>query len=119
MPGCSVVREVRGCSAHYTLDGRFDGACAWELASRLSREPLGELVLDFSRVGDFVDYAIAVVANGLAGLEGKRVQLRGLRKHQERVFKYFGVDSQELARPRARTRLDELVDPPALRREVG
>lgn len=119
MPGCSVVREVRGCTAHYTMAGRFDGSCAWELSSRLAREPLGELVLDFSRVGDFVDYAIAIVANGLAAVEGKNVHLRGLRQHQERVLRYFGVDAADplhLARSATTSVPEEL---PALTRELG
>ena len=119
MPGCSVVREVRGCTAHYTMSGRFDGACAWDLGMKLGRETLGEVVLDFSRVGDFVDYAIAIVANGLLGLSGKQVQLRGLRKHQERVFKYFGVDAAEPARKARPLSPSVLDDFTVLAREVG
>lgn len=118
MPGCSVVREVRGCTAIYTMSGRFDGACAWDLGLKLGREALREVVLDFSRVGDFVDYAIAIVANGLLGLNGKAVQLRGLRKHQERVFKYFGVDVEELSHPAHALSRNVLDDFTALAREV-
>ncbi len=119
MPGCSVAREVRGCTALYAVAGRFDGACAWELSAKLEGEPLAEVVLDFSRVGDFVDYAIAIVANGLLSVQGKSVQLRGLRQHQERVLKCFGVDAAELLH------LAQAVPPsvpeqlPALAREVG
>ena len=119
MPGCSVAREVRGCTAVYSMAGRFDGACAWDLSSLLMREPLADLVLDFSRVGDFVDYAVAIVANGLVAIQGKNVQLRGLRKHQERVFKYFGLDPAELGHAADRASSAVLDERPTLTREVG
>jgi hypothetical protein len=98
MPGCSVSREARGNTAWFSLTGRFDGACAWDLSGRLERELLPEIVLDFSRTTDFVDYGIAVLATTLQQLENKSVRLRGLRQHQLRMFKYFGVDPAELNR---------------------
>jgi hypothetical protein len=98
MPGCTVSREARGNTAWYSLTGRFEGACAWELSSLLGRELLPEIVLDFSRTTDFVDYSIAVVATALQDLEDKSVRLRGLRQHQLRMFKYFGVDPADLLR---------------------
>jgi hypothetical protein len=98
MPACSIEREVIGSIARYRLSGRFEGACGWDLNRRLADEPLGEVLLDFSQVSDFVDYAIAVVANALLSLgQHKRIHLHGLRQHQLRLFKYFGVDPDELA----------------------
>jgi hypothetical protein len=98
MPGCSVMREARGNTAWFSLNGRFEGACAWDLSSLLKRELLPEIVLDFSRTTDFVDYSIAVVAAALQDLGNKSVRLRGLRQHQLRMFKYFGVDPADLLR---------------------
>ncbi len=98
MPPCSVERESTGTTATYRLSGRFEGACAWELSSMLAREMLPELVLDFSQVGDYVDHGIAVVATALLARTDKRIHLRGLRQHQLRLFKYFGVDPDELLR---------------------
>lgn len=98
MPGCTVSREARGNTAWYSLNGRFEGTCAWELSNLLQRELLPEIVLDFSRTTDFVDYSIAVVATALQDLEDKSVRLRGLRQHQLRMFKYFGVDPADLLR---------------------
>ncbi len=97
MPGCTVEREVIGSTATYRLSGRFEGACAWDLTGRLAQEPLAEVLLDFSQVVDFVDYGLAVVANALLALDHKRIHLQGLRQHQLRLFKYFGVDADELA----------------------
>jgi len=101
MPGCSVEREVIGSSAHYRVSGKFEGACAWELAGRIEKESLGEIALDFSQCDEFVDYGIAVLASALLGAHGKVVHLKGLRQHQLRLFKYFGVDPDELLHPEA------------------
>lgn len=96
MPGCTLEREVNGSTALYRIAGRFEGACAWDLSARLEREPLLEVVLEFSRVTDFVDSAVAVIASSLAA-SPQRVRLRGLRQHQERLFRYFGVEPVEPA----------------------
>ena len=63
MPGCTMEREVIGSTALYRISGKFEGACAWELASRIEKEPLSELTLDFWQCNEFVDYGIAVLAN--------------------------------------------------------
>ena len=96
MPGCTMIRTVEGTTAHYALAGRFEGACAWELASRLERELLPEVVLDFSRVDEFLDYAIAVISGVLLHDE-RRLELRGLRQHQVSIFRCFGVEPGALA----------------------
>ena len=97
MPACTVIREARGDTATYVLSGGFEGVSAWELAARLTEERLPRAVLDFSRCHEFHDYAVAVLSQALLGLLGLRVHLRGLRQHQERVFKCFGVDVMELS----------------------
>jgi STAS domain-containing protein len=94
MPGCTLEREVIGTTALYRISGKFEGACAWELSGRLEREPLSSVVVDFAQVGEFVDYGIAVMANAVQSAD-KQIKLRGLRQHQERLFRYFGVDAAE------------------------
>jgi hypothetical protein len=89
---CSIHREVLGSIALYRIAGRFEGSCAFELASRIERDALSALIIDFSQVNDFVDYGVAALANSLLGLPRKSVELRGLRTHQERLFRYFGID---------------------------
>lgn len=96
MPACSVTREVAGTTSRYRIDGRFEGACAWDLAGRLDREELPEVILDFAQVNDFVDYGVAILAGALLSLKAKRVHLTGLRQHQLRLFRYFGVHPEEL-----------------------
>ena len=96
MSCCDIDREITGCTARYRVTGKFDGACAFNLAHRIESEPLGEMILDFSQCAEFVDYGIAVLASALLSIPGKRVHLEGLRQHQLRLFKYFGVDEEEL-----------------------
>ena len=100
MPTCSLEREVKGNAAFYWISGKFDGSCAWELSGRLEGEPFSEVVVDFSQASDFVDCAVGVLASTLL-TSRKRIQLRGLRQHQERLFGYFGVDPSHLSRARA------------------
>ena len=96
MSCCDIDREINGSTARYRVTGKFEGACAFNLAKRIEAEPLGELALDFSQCGEFVDYGIAVLASALLSIPGKRVHLEGLRQHQLRLFKYFGVDAEQL-----------------------
>ena len=98
MSCCEIDREITGSIARYRVVGRFEGACAFNLAHRIESEPLGEMALDFSQCAEFVDYGIAVLASALLSIPGKRVHLEGLRQHQLRLFKYFGVDADELRR---------------------
>jgi hypothetical protein len=119
MPACSVKREVVGTTSHYRIDGRFEGACAWDLARRLDHEDLPEVILDFARVNDFVDYGVAVLAGALLSLKAKRVRLTGLRQHQLRLFRYFGVDADEMLRGgEARSAQADLPGLPALTEAV-
>jgi anti-anti-sigma regulatory factor len=92
MPACSLEREVNGSTALYRISGKFDGASASDLAGRLEREALAEAVVDFSQVDEFMDSGVPVIANALKATAQKRIHLRGLRQHQGRLFRYFGVE---------------------------
>jgi hypothetical protein len=79
------------------LDGTFDAVAAWQLRGKLGEIPAAErVVLDFTCVREFADLGIAVVANGLADARRPHVEMRGLREHQHRLFRYFGVDVDAL-----------------------
>jgi len=79
------------------VDGIFDGATAWELRNMLDKHLAGSstIVLDFSKVREFYDFGVSVLAYWLAQRPNvlPRVLLRGLRTHQLRMFRYFGVDA--------------------------
>ncbi|WP_242343021.1 STAS domain-containing protein [Anaeromyxobacter terrae] len=92
MPGsCTFLREVEGGRTVIRLSGVFDRASAAELAERLEVEAGDEVVLDFSLIREFADLGVAALAHELAGGD-RRLLLRGLRQHQLRIFRYFGVD---------------------------
>ena len=91
MHRCSIVRELEGGRAVIRIAGVFDHASAFELGDRLEREPAADVILDFSLVREFADLGVATLAHGLAGGE-RRLRLLGLRHHQLRIFRYFGVD---------------------------
>jgi anti-anti-sigma regulatory factor len=83
------------------LDGTFDATAAWQLRGRLATLGIAHrVVLDFSRVREFHDLAIAVVANGLVDALRRNVEMRGLRDHQHRLFRYFGVDADHVGAER-------------------
>ena len=91
MSACSIVRDLVDGRAVIRIEGVFDRASAFELRDRLEREPALDVVLDFSLVREFADLGVATLAHGLAGGE-RRLRLVGLRQHQLRIFRYFGVD---------------------------
>jgi hypothetical protein len=75
------------------IDGTFDAIVAWDVRRRLrALPPDAHVVLDFTRVKEFLDLGVAVVAPWLVEHGHPRVTLRGLRQHQRRMFRYFGVD---------------------------
>ena len=76
-----------------SIDGVFDAPAASALLKRLVVMTPGEqIVLDFSRARDVYDFAVAVIAHGLAS-EGISAQYRGLMHHQERMLNYLGFDA--------------------------
>jgi hypothetical protein len=91
MPACSIVRDLVDGRAVIRVAGVFDRASAFELRDRLERETAIDVVLDFSLVREFADLGVATLAHGLAGGE-RKLRLVGLRQHQLRIFRYFGVD---------------------------
>jgi hypothetical protein len=94
-----MVQEHRqpGGEIVIRIDGTFDAAAAWQIRGRLADLAASDrVVLDFTLVREFFDLGIAVVANGLATPALPRVEMRGLREHQHRLFRYFGVDVDAL-----------------------
>lgn len=85
------------------VDGTFDAPAAWDVRGRLGAIPATtSVVIDFSQVREFNDLGVAVMASGLAPGQGPRVMVRGLRQHQHRMFRYFGVDLDALRSASAR-----------------
>lgn len=76
------------------LDGVFDRTAALQLADALAWvKPGGEVEVDLTRVREFHDAGLAVLAQTIrrAGSE-VRFQVKGLRTRQHRMLRYLGVD---------------------------
>lgn len=92
---CRIVTETEDGRTVLRLSGVFDRSSAVELRERLVSAKGAELVLDFSLVREFADLGVATLVNDLASAAG-RLSLRGLRHHQLRMFRYFGLDVDSL-----------------------
>lgn len=82
------------------LEGTFDLPSARLLENSLKRMTGGERVrVDFTRVRVFNDFAVAVLAQALKS-HAAGATVEGLRLHQVRLLRYFGV-GPEVFRPGA------------------
>ena len=89
MTGLEIHREELAGRLTLRLTGTLDGRTAMQLCSSL--EELGardEVVVDFTHLREFRDSAVGVLTHGLVE---RKVQLRGLAGHHERMFRYFGL----------------------------
>ncbi len=79
------------------LDGVFDVPAAKRLGVALERARPGDAIrIDVARVAHFEDFGLALLAQALGETSATRVALRGLRGHQLRILRYFGVDPARL-----------------------
>ncbi len=75
------------------LEGTFDLPAARLLENSLRRlGSAGAARVDFTGVRQFNDFAVAALAQALKGAAG--VKVSGLRLHQVRLLRYFGVDAE-------------------------
>lgn len=78
------------------MDGAFDIESVQAIQSRIADLPGdAEVYVDLSRVRDFHDRAVAMLADVLASARA-RVSVRGLRQHQYRMLRYLGVTPSAL-----------------------
>jgi hypothetical protein len=78
------------------LEGAFEGVTARRLEALLADAVEGSPVdIDMTQVREFHDFAIAVLGQALTRTRA-HVRIRGLRQHQIRVLRYFGVDAGPL-----------------------
>jgi len=74
------------------LSGTLDGRTARAVIDVLGELPPVPLTVDFSRVRTFVDLSVDALTRAL---RHRPVSLRGLGRHQARMFRYFGLPSDE------------------------
>jgi hypothetical protein len=74
------------------LEGTLDGHTALAVTRALRELPAVPLTVDFSRVRTFVDLSVDALTRAL---RDRPVSLTGLGRHQARMFRYFGLQTDE------------------------
>jgi hypothetical protein len=91
MAGLQIRRVEAQDGVTLHLEGVFDGKTALDLRRAVDSLDARRVTIDFSSVGTFMDLAVAVLT---VGFPDRDVALRGLPRHQERMFRYFGFITQ-------------------------
>jgi hypothetical protein len=73
------------------LEGVFDVPAARQLAARLDDVVFGEVRIDLTRVREFHDFGVALLAQSIAGRQAPTAVL-GLHEHHLRLLRYLGID---------------------------
>jgi hypothetical protein len=61
----------------------------------VKEEETREVVLDFGSVDELGDASVAVLSHVLRCANARSLRVCGLRRHHERLLKYFGVELDE------------------------
>jgi ABC-type transporter Mla MlaB component len=80
-------------TALFRIEGHFDVPAALQLRERTVEAESPALILDFSHAQQIDDATLALLTVNLVLLarRGYAVDLRGLREHQVRLLRHFGV----------------------------
>ena len=78
------------------LTGTLDGRTAHAVTQALRELPPLPLTVDFSQVRTFVDLSVDALTRAL---RDRPVSLTGLGRHQARMFRYFGLRTDEVEQP--------------------
>lgn len=73
------------------MDGVFDVPAAQRLARELADSGDAEVRIDLTRVREFHDFGVALLARELARRPATTVS--GLRQHHIRLLRYLGIDA--------------------------
>ena len=92
MDGLDIRLESDGRLLVLRLTGTLDGRTAHAVTDALLALPPLPLVVDVSQVRTFVDLSVDALTRAL---RDRPVSLRGLGRHQARMFRYFGFSTEE------------------------
>ncbi len=73
------------------LDGIFDVPAARELAGKLDEAGYAEVRIDLTRVREFHDFGVALLAQTISSRRAPTAVL-GLHEHHLRLLRYLGID---------------------------
>ncbi|HYO71904.1 MAG TPA: STAS domain-containing protein [Archangium sp.] len=103
---------TRPLAPRLELQGAFDARAARSALETLRRYGGSEPVLvDFSKVNSFQDFALDLFTRELSLLPGLRLQTRGLPGHPARLLQYLRIDPRTLAPLRMNRRLPVVRSP--------
>jgi hypothetical protein len=88
--GWPVSSEAMGRTV-IRMDGIFDVPAAQQLARDLQEIGYEEVRIDLTRVREFHDFGVALLAQALAGRSAPTAVL-GLHEHHLRLLRYLGID---------------------------
>jgi len=94
-----VAKEASVDELLIRLDGVFDGPAARRVEATLARaRPGARFRIDLTHIREFHDFGVMILANAVTRCP-VMVALRGLRTHQVRLLRYFGVSAAALEPP--------------------
>jgi hypothetical protein len=73
------------------LDGTFDVPAAKRLARELDELRYADVRIDLTRVREFHDFGVALLANSISGRRAP-TSVIGLQEHHLRLLRYLGID---------------------------
>lgn len=73
------------------VEGVFDIEAARRVASQLEDATYSDVEIDMTRVREFHDFAVALLAESITGRKAPTVLL-GLHEHHRRLLRHLGID---------------------------
>jgi hypothetical protein len=73
------------------MDGVFDVPAARRLARELDDHQFADVRIDLTRVREFHDFGVALLAQSIAGRRAPTAVM-GLQEHHLRLLRYLGID---------------------------
>jgi ABC-type transporter Mla MlaB component len=83
--------DVSAAMTVMEIDGVFDVSAAKQLARELDEMAYAEVRIDLTRVREFHDFGVALLANTIAGRRAPTTVI-GLHEHHLRLLRYLGID---------------------------
>ena len=75
----------------FQMDGVFDVPAARSLTEKLDEAGFAEVRIDLTRVREFHDFGVALLAQAIAARQAPTAVL-GLHEHHLRLLRYLGID---------------------------
>jgi hypothetical protein len=73
------------------IDGVFDVPAARQVARELDSNQLADVRIDLTRVREFHDFGVALLAQAISGRRAPTAVI-GLHEHHLRLLRYLGID---------------------------